>query len=483
MKAYLLRVCCVFLLSIIGQSISAQEVEQVEFLSDVFEVKKPQTRNISFLNPYPQVFDQIQLYKVDQDHFLRVYYKRKNEQRVTDIPISLEELEKLRYELEANFIQSEVPKEEDSKKNGRLYLVSSMSLHAIPQTAILANLTRREVPFTDFAGNVIFNDYQKTQFGLALPIFAAAGTLAGSLLLTKDKYIPPAAANMHFFGSLMGYGHGAFLSVMIKGDDIFWDFNDPKYTMESILIPGISLVEGWLFYHLAKKRKFTYTQSVFYNSGNFWGGLAGLNTNLAYKGENIYDDASGLAFYTLAGSLGGVWLADALFRKHPRFTGDLRAINTAGFIGLMSGALLTYDSYYYRTEALGMLIGSSLGLSLSYLATKNTNLSRKQGNLVTLSSIGGFGLGIGLGVLSYNTPEFFLFMGAAGATMGWIGGFLIAKQKKSSLFRSGKSDIGDNLRFNLNPAGLTVFMSSPEQQMRMMQQNMQMNMVNLQYSF
>lgn len=452
--------------------------EQVAFIPGVFELINTQRQQADVLKDYEKDFDRAQLFLDDGQYVLRIFFRKKRESWSEDVPLSQEELTELREAILASRASSGKTADEDDKSS-RYYLVTSASLHSIPQSIILANLTRQKVTVVpDFGPPYSF--YEKSTFGLALPFFTTAGAITSSILLTRDRYISPAAANMHFFGSAFGYGHGAMIASTIKRDRLFIG-DDARFVTESLLISGVSIVEGWVGYYLAKKRKFTYAQSMAYNTGNFWGGSTGL---LGYQmtAGSFDADPAGYGFFGLAGSLGGLWLFDVLHKKRPRSSGDLRAINTAGFIGVSLGLAFVYESTNDRAISAAALIGAGVGIASTYMSTSSTNFSKFEGGMILLSSIGGFALGTGVGLVSDLDSGSAVFSMAFGATLGWIGSYLYFKNNESTR-RTRSKDLGNNLQFNINPAGLTMLMSSPDQQMNMMRQNIQMNMMSLNYSF
>ncbi|MBK7428682.1 MAG: hypothetical protein IPI60_17520 [Saprospiraceae bacterium] len=136
------------------------------------------------------------------------------------------------------------------ERNGKNYLIASATMHGIVQGLYISLL------FTDTVytrGSSGF-DYkiEKTNFGKSFPFITAIAGFTSTLILTKNKWINPAAANTHFWGSTAGYLHGMAL---------YWTINDDFIIEEgkNFLVPAglFSLAEGLAGYFIAKNMEST----------------------------------------------------------------------------------------------------------------------------------------------------------------------------------------------------------------------------------
>jgi len=448
--------------------------EQVAFLPGVFELSEGQRAKANVLNEYKDGFHKALLYKRTDEYLLRIEFQKRTNQRTEDFPISISELDLLRAQLQESLSDIQEMSSIDRPSNGRGYLITSTSLHAIAQSRLLSNLFYREMIYSGPFGSYPHGD--RTRFGKAMPYLATAGAITGSILLTRNKHISPAAANMHFWGSLFGYGHGFLIYSMIESPNNNYD--DLK--ARSALMAGTSILEGWLGYQVAKKYNFSYTRTKAINSGNFWGGFGGLMAYGMIVSE-VNGSNSGLGFSGLLGSGIGLFGANMLMMKYPRSSGDITAINLAGLVGFSWGS---YAAISFDMEGRGafssFFIGTMGGLALSGLSTKNTNFSNLEGGLIAVSSLAGGALGLGVANLTEGTEAGYSISAALGLTAGWIISYQLLSRSETRLKSFG---FNGKVRWNINPSSIGMVMSSPERQASLMRQNIRMDMVGLNYAF
>jgi len=462
---------CLFLGMAYGQE------EQVAFLPGVFELSEKQRSRANVFTEYAAAFYKAQLFKIHSNYILRIEYQDGHNYWKVDRSISNEEVMELRHILQATLIDSPTETTQDKTSNRRLFLITSISLNAIPQSLIFSNAFREDYTIESFFGS--FPGRRRTNFGRSLPYFATVGAITSSILFTRNKEILPSAASMYFWGSLFGYGHGLALTSMIREPYR----SNTNLSLESVIISGTSLLEGWAGYHMAKKNNFSRAQSRALISGNFWGGFSGLMAAGIFAHYNEFDflESGPFGFYSVCGSVMGLFAANNLLDKYPRTSGDLTAINMGGLIGISWGSAIGVGlNDYGRTFSAGTLLGTLGGLSLAATQTKNTNFTNLEGGIISVVSISGGLVSLGLaGLLDAN--EFgYSFAASTGLTAGYIISFKIFANNKT---RFNSLGFGEKIKWTVNPAGLGMAMSSPDQQANLMRQNIRMDLLTLNYAF
>jgi len=468
-KEWLVIVLCLLF------NMAFSQEEQVAFIPGVFELSKESRIQADVLNEFADGFQKAKLYRDSKDYFLRIDYQKRSRQWTEDFPISIVVLAELRSKLQEVLSDESQISTVNATTGGRAYLISSTSLHAIAQSRIFSNVFNETVTVTD----PFFGPYSyevRTRLGMSFPYLATAGAITGSVLMTRDRDILPSAANMHFWGSLFGYGHGFLLTSMIREP---YGFGNRNNYLESIIIPGTSIIEGWIGYQIAKRHNFTYTRSKAINSGNFWGGVVGIGTYGIFVSDDNFQ-FSGLGFSGLLGSGLGIFASNRMISKYPRSSGDITAINMAGLIGFSWGisvafALDTEGSGAFTSSVVGILGG----LAVSGLATRNTKYSNLEGGLISIGSIAGGALGIGIANLVDSGETGYFFSTSIGLTVGWISCSKFLSHNSSSLKSLG---FGERIRWNINPASIGMVMSSSEKQANLMRQNIRMDLLTINYA-
>jgi len=455
----------------------AQE-KQVDILPEMAELTAEIRDKYDVLKELSDDFDKALLFKKQDEYFLRIAYLNEDGQWTEDIPISAIELEELRQNLSKVYLNFPFNTSVDRNDFYHGVLSFSITSHAIAQSRVLSNSFSKEVTVTE--PNRTFVENQKTGFGKAFPFIVTAGALAGSAFLIKNKNILPSAVNMHFGGSLLGYGHGYLLSSMIREPYS----NDQNANLERIMISGTSFFEGWLGYFYAKRRNITLIQSKAINVGNFWGGVTGL------MGYGMFNNNTGLhdrgfGFSGLIGSGIGILASNALIKKYPRASGDFVVFNMAGVVGSSIGLSTAFllDSGERGTYA-SLFLGTIGGLAIGGLSTKHSRFPNEEAARLALTTIVGGGLGYGISILYYFnlglTNAQLATGGAIGFTTGYFIGYLILK---NNLAVKKSVGWGEKLKWGFNPAGISMIMSTQERQANLMRQNIRMDLLSLNYAF
>ncbi|MBK7427636.1 MAG: hypothetical protein IPI60_11705 [Saprospiraceae bacterium] len=452
----------------------------LKVIPGVFEITADQRNDKQILEKYSDGFNRATLLReASGEYMLKVEFEKRGREWFELYPISAEELQNLRNALSGAGGTVIPPAQTVNKTvyNGRYYLITSATFHSIFQALALSELMT--TTYTDYYPGGSFTYTEKTRFGRAFPLLVGAGTFVSSLFLTRDKPILASAANMHFFGSGVGYAHGVGLGGIILGNEVFEENNTPLF------VGLTSLVEGWAMYYVAKKNNFDYARSAAWNTGNFWGTGLGV---LAYGAITEFEeeDIRGAGVSSLVGAAGGIALMNYLQKTQPRTTGDLRAINTAGLIGATIGLGFS-DEGSGRGAFTSLFAGSGLGLAASYLMTNHTSFDNAEGGLIALGSIVGGLAGGGIAIVadmdSFSGP---VFITAAGAAAGWAVSYLFFKNRNRS---GGKNGMGlerkrkSKVDFNFNPVAIGMLQQSEEQQIKMLQRNVPGDMLGFKLTF
>jgi len=467
----------VILICLFGVLANAQE-EQVAFMPGVYELTQEHRKESGLLNELSAEFHKAQLYQNLDDYFLRIEYREHGTQWIEDIPISFSELTIIRESLQSSLVNSSMDSTDGRIFNSRSELVTSVSLNAIVQSRLISNLFKKEV-----AGSVLLGttaSSERTKFGRAFPYLATYGAISGSLYFTSGKDILPSAANLHLWGSILGYGHGLLLSTLIRQPYSVRSRNE----LESMMMAGTSLFEGWMGYHIAKKHKFTYIQSKAIISGNIWGTLTGMMTNGMFARYDMFGDVmigTSIGYSGIMGATVGMLAANRLIQRYPRTSGDLSVINMGGFLGAVWGYSIAIG---LESEGRGgfssMFLGTLGGLALSGRITAHTAFTTLEGGFINVSSIAGGALGVGFAYLLDVDDDGYSYA----ATIGFTAGYIICFKVFSNNKRQRKSrGLGEHFKWNINPSGIGMMMSSPEQQANLMLQNIRMDIVSVSFTF
>ena len=464
---YLFRILLLIIITTISCIYASGQQEQVAFIPGVFELDAKILQNLSSFPADKRGLQSATLMRsADGTYQLNLKYNAKGQNWEEQKSINLETLELIRAEIQE---QVSPPEKKQNTSNGRGYLITSATLHAIPQGIIFGNLftTTRNYPWGSYE--------EKSRFGHALPLIAGAGTFTASLLGTKDKYIMPSSANMHFWGSTLGYLHGSYLLLAIAGENVS---DEVVY----FGIPGFSLVEGWAMYGLAKKYGFSYERSMAWSSGNFWG--TGIGSLASLLVDQDLNSPRLLGISGLAGAGLGIYLFDQLDKVAPRSKGDYRAINMLGLIGATWGASSIGNSTSSAGASISLITSSALGLVGGYLLTSNTQFSGLEGSLIGLGSFTGALLGTGLAIIIQpNTSRGIFTLIGGGATAGWFISYAAFHSKNKVNGLGLKIDSRSEAKFQLNPASIGFIQSSPSQQAQLMRQNINTSIASMHVTF
>jgi hypothetical protein len=472
-----------FLIMLLAFSLSMQDLvaqeEQVAFSAGIFEINKFQRATYNVLDKYKEDFEKARLLRSESGEYqVEVSYFKRGRSWTEKYAMSATELAELRAQLTNMPAQSETSPKGEVKGNGRYGLIASATFHSISQGVLMSYATSRE-RFVEFPGGGGYYSTERSRFGRFFPYLYTAGTFAGTMILTSNKNINPAAANAHFFGSGIGIAHGAGLITMLRGEESF------KNYQADLAIMGLSSVtEGWLLYSLAKKRNINYAHSKAWNTGNLWGAVNGMFLSFLTIGDDMEGDVALRLLGTgvVGGSVGGIFLTDHLQKTYPRSSGDFTALNSmAAATTIFGSGLFEHAENGFSAGMIGLL-NSGSGLVLGYLATNKTNFTPLEGALIGLGTGVGSLFGSGLLILTDVDSAFGVTaMIGGGMLAGWAATYFYFKSDNKKSSRDKK--LGGQLNFGINPNGLAMLRSNPANQYRALTSPRGMDMMGLRLSF
>lgn len=310
----------------------------------------------------------------------------------------------------------------------------------------------------------------------------------------RNTPVTPADANMFTINSFTGILHGSYVSDLVfEPQPILTHISGNNF-----ILAGVSLAEGWASLWVSRSRQFTYTRSMAWNTGNFWGAYLGQRIGNLTSKEPYYDDISKRgAVGGLIGSGAGIFLTHLLHKNYPRTAGDYRAINSA-----MVGIALYGDGIFRRPNIFqapnnnhretkirqAAVKGFQLSaMAAAYYVTRQTKLTSSEGFIIS-----GFALsGTLIGSLRYrdidgirnrpNEPSPELAAGV-GTIIGWCVGYGIVKVMRQPRYirKTGTSWIPD---FSVQPSGLAFMRLSQDQQASLLQRNLQQPLLQMSWRF
>jgi hypothetical protein len=438
--------------------------EQVAFKHGVFEIDQNVRQQLGILDKYKENYQTARLLRDENNkYFVEITYLKRGITWTEKYELSQSELESIRNSIGSINI-SPSSTSINKTQNGRYGLITSATLHSIYQGIFLSQL--------------MSTDDGRTKVGRIFPYIFATGTFATTLVLTNNKYINPAAANVHFWSSGIGLAHGSAIMLMVEDE---YDYNHKLLSVIGVT----SLAEGWLMYYLARRNNIDYARSMAWNTGNIWGTLGGAYlSNIVI--EDIIDESPGRQIFgasLIAGGIGGVFLMNHLQHKFPRSSGDFRAINSLGIASTVFGAGLIFESESIRGGSLYGLLSSTAGLALGYVSTVNTSFTQMEGALIGVGTgVAGL-LGIGIASIVDNDSLFGVSALVGGCAMaGWLGTYLYFTQTGHRAAKK-KEDKKMNYNFGINPSGLVFMKSAPEQQYNMLRNSVNMDLVSFRAQF
>jgi len=323
----------------------------------------------------------------------------------------------------------------------------------------------------------------KNTIGRYLPYVYSLGTGIGLNIWSRNRDILPPRTNMLVANSAVGtIIHGPMLGEIIFGPSELSQTRGAYITSAAL-----GLVEGWAHYFYSGRRNFSYAQTMAWSTGNLWGAVIAydLSTDISVLIDRGRPNT--IAPYAgLAGSIAGVYLSNLIFRKHPRTTGDYRALNS-GMIaavlytnGMFESTLNTGSSKWLQPA---FTVAQLTSFGASFLFTRHTQFSDEEGLYIAgVAGIGGLFGWMRFNSLSRNrnaspssNADFFI---GSGMVMGWGAAYLGASILKTPTTRKRPRQ-SSVPKIQFNPSGI-MFARLPEaRQLELLQMNVSLETVQV----
>ena len=463
--------------------------EQIEWSDGIYELNEKMRRKCGLFREFRDGFDKALLLKSsDSSYFVKIFRSFDDQSYQVRIDISPEELSDIQYTVDKQLVFiNEYDKTMDSL-SGNTMLVIANGIHGLAYGALLAFATR-EFSYTEVVtptGNPFIPTMVTVERVSNLNFMHyALGTMTPLVnggvvyLANRDRNVRPADVNMFINGASLGYLNGLSLLSTTKNNRIFDRTRANRVEYLSLL--GTSLLQGWLSYHISKGYNFTYTQSVAFNTGSIMGMGSSYMLMLAARELSDMNASSAVGIYTVAGSVTGGIITNAIHKKRPRSTGDYRFINSMALIGGGLGFVSLEEVGIFESY-LSSGLGAICGLSVGYASTKYTKFTSRQGHFNLLGGVLGGGLlGLGVGELFGFRADYVIRHATFGALAGWVTTYFLSKEKRNRTHRDSPMTgfWSSSAQFQFNPAGLVFLNNSHERQTRMMQHNIYPSLLTL----
>jgi hypothetical protein len=269
---------------------------------------------------------------------------------------------------------------------------------------------------------------------------------AGGILIaqsaTERMQISEEAANLSFFGSVMGLAHGAMIHGMLYDKGV----TTKGYLGAAMLGSALEGTAGFLVGDRAKLNGgavemigWMSTTGLLYG----WGASSLLDLNRVRS----------ISTATFAGSLVGMFSGAALIRNESFTNGDVGVFRGASLvvaylpISILIAAHVGDSKVYTATAMSAGLLGGGIG----YLMVKGKDFTAAEGAYIMFGAFGGMLIGAGIPAIAGASPEVW----AVASGLGGLAGFLVmySNYAPAARVRAGNSAFD----FCLHPDGLLAF--------------------------
>jgi hypothetical protein len=318
------------------------------------------------------------------------------------------------------------------------------------RTKLIVSSTTTSLGFYSWAVPSILdvND-DKSYVGLYMLVSGAGFYIP--FTVTSDIPVTDAAATMFIYGQTRGIAHGIFLNRLFSGDNVS---DKSSYTFGMLGSIGESIG----LYSLANSRNM--------NAGNAEAiGICGdfgigFGLGVGVLGDMYYDGGRqrSLMASLLLSSLGGMYAGNLLSGDGSYTRGDAYVMRTAGLLGAYTSTTLLYmiDVEEGKSYAAAAMIAGAAGIYGGDLLVRDKNFSTGQGTLMSLSSLTGGLVGLGIAFLiSSDDSNGKLYL--ALSNLGAIGGFYYLYNMYAPEAQTATSTTGWN--FHVYPEGLTTLVA------------------------
>lgn len=296
------------------------------------------------------------------------------------------------------------------------------------------------------------NSFGESQVTSALPyLFAGSAGYLIPYLLTKNATVTHGDAVLMQNALVQGIGIGWGLTSVILGDKIV-DGDNYRVGFGLSILTGIGGTVA--AYKFSRSHNLAVGHADVIGTSSLFGGLTGLMTAFTVLGSTDFTGSEWVRIIpasALVGSAAGVLLGHAAAKAQPYSAGDADVYRLSGLIGaalpasIAAAASSTGDPEIVTaltavTTVAGLYVGDRLVLGKDY--------SAEEGNYISLGTVGGALIGLGLAVMA-DASEYFPLMVLGGGAAG----FALTQNSFSGDARTRARSMGSlDLDWHLNPS-------------------------------
>jgi hypothetical protein len=281
----------------------------------------------------------------------------------------------------------------------------------------------------------------------AVYMLTAGSTFFIPFIATSTSQVTEGQATLSLYGGGMGILHGFLLYGLVAGADEF--DGDGRTAIATSLLTSVA--EGVAGFMIAGATRMSDGKANVITGV----GTAGLGAGAAIAYLTDVEDFEGVAGLMLLGTGAGFVAGNTLANMQTYTAGDATVLNTATALGAYIPAALLYvvggkedaGKLYVGTGLVGMAGGIYAGHQL----VKGHDFSNADGNYVSLGTLAGGALGVGVAYLiTADDPDERVYMGAS--SLGLLGGFTVmyALLEDNARINHGAR----NWQFDISPFGL-----------------------------
>ncbi len=260
---------------------------------------------------------------------------------------------------------------------------------------------------------------------------------------TRDAEISEETANLASYASWLGIAHGGLLHAVLHGEDA----TTKGYVGTAMIVGAAEGVTGFLAGNRLKLGsgpvELLGTCTVFGLSQGY--GVAYVTDVTTVRGK---------AAATLIGSLAGILQAALLISAENYTAGDAAIFRTGAVLGTYL-PIAFYDiagGKNPKTRIALAVAGSFGGGAIGHVITRGKDFTTAQGNYVSLGTMGGALIGLGISAIAKARPELTHTLTSTGAILGFLGMY------NTYAPEAVQTDIGETsaLRMDMNPMALVT---------------------------
>jgi hypothetical protein len=281
----------------------------------------------------------------------------------------------------------------------------------------------------------------------AVYMLTAGSTFFIPFIATSHSQVTEGQATLSLYGGGMGILHGFLLYSLVVGEDLI--DSDGRTAIATSMLTSVA--EGVAGFLIAGATRLSDGKANVITGV----GTAGLGAGAAIGYLAEFEDVEGYAGLMLLGTGAGFLAGNTLANMQTYTAGDATVLNTATALGAYVPAALLYavggkedaGKLYIGTGLVGMAGGIYAGQHI----VKGHDFSDADGNYVSLGTLAGGALGVGVAYLiTAKDPDERVYMGAS--SLGLLGGFTLMYALLEDNARINHE--ARNWRFDISPFGL-----------------------------